>query len=127
MISNSIGKLLQLMSRFGKIKIEGINMDENSTSHHYLAHKFRNEIIVPWIAVSNNVAFAINKGKHIVTTADNIRCVVSSYDEKHICDMEQDIKRLYNMDAWSFVKRWHGSYPDMDNMHFLILKLEKEE
>lgn len=102
-------------------------MERNETSYHKVLHRYRDEIVVPYIALRNNIDFMLNKGERYLITSDNIKAKVVECKEVHICDLEDDIKRLYNILAWDFIKRWHGSDNRMDSMHFLKIKLKKEE
>lgn len=102
-------------------------MESNETSYHHINHKFRETIVVPYVAIENNISYLTNKGDKYIIFADGIKAkVVESY-EKHICDLEEDIQKLYGIDTWSFIKRWYKTYKQMDSMHFLILKLGKDE
>ena len=115
-----------LMQRLGG-DVVGMSLDNNNPTEHHVLHKFKETMIVPYYAVTNNVNLVMSKGDHYVTTADGIHCKVVSWEEKHICELEDKIHELYGMDAWSFVKRWWKSYKNMNSMHFLILKLKKDE
>ena len=123
----TIGEAIALFQRLG-CDIMSMNMDKNITTEHYVNHKFREApIIVPYCSVTNNVDWFMSNGDKYVTTADGVRCKVVSWEEKHICELEDEIQRLYNMDCWSYIKRWHKATKGcMDSMHFLILKLKKE-
>ena len=70
----------------------------------------------------------MRNGDKYVTTADGVRCKVEHWEEKHICELDSKIKELYGIDAWSFICRWFkASNGHMDSMHFLIIKLKKDE
>jgi hypothetical protein len=93
---------------------------------HYVNHKFREEIIVPLCSLTNNIRFLLGEQSQTVITVDGVTCDVVTATERHICDLEADIRRLYNMDVWSFVKRWYTVNSSMDSMHFLHIKLQKQ-
>lgn len=127
-MAKTIGEALVLMQRLGG-DIVGMSLDNNNPTEHNILHKFRDsEIVIPWAALTNNIAMVMSKGDHYVTTADGIHCKIVSWEEKHICELEEEIQRLYNMDCWSYIKRWFKATSGcMDSMHFLIIKLKKDE
>ena len=126
-MAKTIGEALVLLQRLGG-DVVGMSLDNNNPTEHHVLHKFKETMIVPYYAVTNNVSLVMSKGDHYVTTADGIHCKVVSWEEKHICELEDEIQRLYNMDCWSYIKRWHKATKGcMDSMHFLILKLKKDE
>ena len=88
-------------------------------------HKFREEMIVPYCAIDNNIAFLLCKGERYLDTKDGVRCKVLSVEERHICDLEQDIYRLYGKDAWSFIKIWHKYNKNSSSLIFIHLKLQR--
>lgn len=124
----TIGEAIALFQRLG-CDIMSMNMDKNITTEHYVNHKFREApIIVPYCSVTNNVDWFMSNGDKYVTTADGVRCKVEHWEEKHICELDSKIKELYGIDAWSFICRWFkASNGHMDSMHFLIIKLKKDE
>ena len=126
-MAETIGEALVLMQRLGG-DVVGMSLDNNNPTEHHVLHKFKETMVVPYYAVTNNVSLVMSKGDHYVTTADGIHCKVVSWEEKHICELEDEIQRLYNMDCWSYIKRWHKATKGcMDSMHFLIIKLKKDE
>lgn len=126
-MAETIGEALVLLQRLGG-DIISMSLDNNNPTEHHVLHKFKETMVVPYYAVTNNCSLIMSKGDHYVTTADGIHCKVVSWEEKHICELEDEIQRLYNMDCWSYIKRWHKATKGcMDSMHFLILKLEKDE
>jgi hypothetical protein len=100
---------------------------DKDRSYHKVRHSFREEIIVPIAAVTNNVEFLLNNEScvRMVKTTDNIECCVESYSVVHMCQLSDDIKRLYNMDPWPWIMRWYGVEPNMHSMEFVKLKLKK--
>lgn len=125
-MAKTIGKALVLLQRLGG-DIAAMSLDNNNPTEHRINHKFKERMIVPFVALQNNIDFVMSKGEHYVTTADNIRCKVINWSEKHICELKDEIRKIYNLDAWTFLKKWHKWHPNMDSMHFLILDLKKEE
>ena len=125
-MAKTIGEALVLLQRLGG-DIAAMSLDKNNPTEHYVNHKFRNMIIIPFVCLHRNIDFVMSKGEKYILTADGIRAKVVSWEEKHICELEDKIHELYGMDAWSFVKRWWKSYKNMDSMHFVVLDLKKEE
>ena len=126
-MAETIGEALVLLQRLGG-DIISMSLDNNNPTEHHVLHKFKETMVVPYYAVTNNCSLIMSKGDHYVTTADGIHCKVVFWEEKHICELEDEIQRLYNMDCWSYIKRWHKATKGcMDSMHFLILKLKKDE
>lgn len=121
-----LAKMLNtLCSKLG-CEIENIYMSEGKTETlHSLRHRFCDEVVIPVIAISNNYEFFLYDATKKIRTADGVDCVVSSWEEKHICDLEDDIRRLYDKDAWEFVKIWHNCEPCMTSMQFVKMKLKK--
>lgn len=107
-------------------ELEGMTMDGNrSDTYHFVKHKYRDEIVVPIAAISNNIDFIIYDAKKHVQTSDDVECEVESWSEVHICDLEDKIKELYGLDAWAFVKTWHKHEPCMTSMSFITMKLKR--
>ena len=125
-MAETIGEALVLLQRLGG-DVVGMSLDNNNPTEHNVLHKFKETMVVPYYAVTNNVSLVMSKGDHYVTTADGIHCKIVSWEEKHICELEDEIRKIYNLDAWEFIKRWHKSCPYMDSMHFIVLDLKKEE
>lgn len=123
----TIGEAIRLLNKLGEFDIINMPMDNNSPTEHSIKHNFRPVMYCPLAAVSNNCNFVLSNGDKYITTADGIRCKVVSWSEKHICDLEEEIKKAYGVDAWTFCKKWHKSIPQFDSMHFLIINVEKEE
>ena len=126
-MAETIGEALVLMQRLGG-DVVGMSLDNNNPTEHNVLHKFKETMIVPYCAVTSNVSLVMSKGDHYVTTADGIHCKVMSWEEKHICELEDKIRELYNINTWDYVKKWFKATKGcMDSMHFLILKLKKDE
>lgn len=90
-----------------------------------IQHSFKREVIIPIAALYHNLEFLTSKeNDKLVRTSDGYTCKVKRYDLVHICKLEDDIKRLYNMDTWSYVKRWYSAIPYIDSMFFLRMELE---
>lgn len=124
-MAKTIGEALRLLQKLGG-EIVGMSLENNSPTEHRVNHKFKEVMILPFAGITNNVDLIMSNGEHYVTTSDNIRCKVVNWSEKHICELEEEIQKLYGIDAWSFVKRWYKAAPRMDSMHFLVLNLTKD-
>lgn len=118
-------KALEILQRIGFNDITSMSLDNNEKTVHSINHRYRDEVIVPYVGITNNVSYVLSKGEKEVRCADGVVAKVVNWEEKHICELEKDIQELYNIDAWSFVKRWWGSEKRMDSMHFIKMKLEK--
>ena len=127
-MAETIGEALVLLQRLGG-DVVGMSLDNNNPTEHNVLHKFRDsEIVIPWAALTNNIAMVMSKGDHYVTTADGIHCKIVSWEEKHILDLEDKVRDLYGIDLLRYLKSWYKATKGcMDSMHFLILKLKKDE
>lgn len=93
-----------------------------------IQHTYRKEVIIPLAALYHNLEFLTTKeDTKLVKTSDGFICKVKGYEYVHICRLEDDIMRLYNMDTWSYIKKWYNAMPYIDSMYFLRLYLEKDE
>ena len=93
---------------------------------HSVAHRFAEEIIIPYNALDDNLGLLKRCKKRVLICADGVRAELLDYAEKHLCELEEDIQRIYKMDAMSFVKRWYNSSMVPRSMYFLKMKLRKE-
>lgn len=125
-MAETIGKALEMLSRIGKFELTGIFMESNETVESMVNHKFKEEMIVPYVGITDNIRFMMTKGDRYVTTSDGARCRVIAMKEVHICVVENMVMKLYGIDAWTFIKRWYSTQKSMDSLHFLYLKLQKE-
>lgn len=93
-----------------------------------IQHTFKREVIIPVVALFRNLEFLTTKEDiKLVRTSDGFTCRVKYYDHIHICRLESDIKRLYNMNTWDYIMRWYNAMPYIDSMYFLKLELEEYE
>lgn len=111
--------------RYFKTNIIDMNMNNTTPIEARIDHRFKEEMIVPYCAIENNVAFLLCKGERFLDTSDGVRAKVISADEKHICDLESDVYRLYGKDAWSFIKIWHKYNKNSSSLLFIHLKLQR--
>lgn len=122
----TILECIQLIQNYGDYQIELVKMDWNRNTVHHVKHRFANKMIVPINAIANNVDFLLCKGDKIMITADNVECNVVGWKQTHICDLEDNIKELYKLDAWSFLKRWRKNDEHTSDMYFIELELQKK-
>lgn len=100
---------MTMLQEFEGINIPYFSIDSNMDTQHKVKHKWREEIIVPYLAVQNNVPFICDKGEKHIITADGIKALVLKKKEYHMCEMEGIVKRLYGMEVWPFVLRWYNN------------------
>lgn len=122
---SNIKELAELINKF-KLDIANIRMESNEPSYHHVSHNYREEIIVPIIAIENNITFMINKGDRYIIFHDGVKAKVTEVQEKHICELEDDIQKLYGISAWQFMTRWYQTYKGMSSMEFVVIKVRKE-
>lgn len=125
-MAQTLGEAIRLLNRLGVFDITDMSMDNNSENTYNIAHRFQEEVIVPLLAIKNNCGFVLSKGDRYLLFADNITAKVVEWDSKSIVSLEEDIKRLYNLDAWTFLKKWYRVYPQMTSLDFLHIKVGKE-
>lgn len=121
---------LRHLIRVCGMEVERLDMKESpKETYHEVTHSFKEELIIPVVALTNTFDFFMyGSATKNVRTADGVQCIVEGYEEKHICELEEDIKKMYNMDAWAFIKRWHKRYDTlMTNMMFVKIWLKKDE
>lgn len=103
-------------------------MSSNEKQKVYrINHSYKPEIIVPIVAVDNNIDFICAKGdSRDIVTADNIICIANDVLFQNICDLEEKVLSLYHISAWDFLKKWRAVYPEyLDSLIFVTMKLVK--
>lgn len=94
-----------------------------------IRHTYKPKIVIPYLGIGDsaftNLDFLLDKGERIVVTSDNIECKVLNVEEKHLCDLENEIQSIYNCDAWSWVKRWYKIDNRVSDLRVLFLELKK--
>ena len=94
-----------------------------------IRHTYKLKIVIPYLGIGDsaftNLDFLLDKGERIVVTSDNIECKVLNVEEKHLCDLENEIQSIYNCDAWSWVKRWYKIDNRVSDLRVLVLELKK--
>ena len=92
---------------------------------YQLKHRYREEVVVPYVAIGDNCQFILDEGDRYVYTADGMRCLVEKCEYKHIFELEGKIKEDYKLDLLSFLKRWYDMDSNMQSMEMVVLKLKK--
>lgn len=94
-----------------------------------IRHTYKPKIVIPYLGIGDNALtnldFILDKGERIVVTSDNVECKVFNAEEKHLCDLENEIQSIYNCDAWSWVKRWYKIDNRVSDLRVLVLELKK--
>lgn len=95
--------------------------------HYYkVNHRYKDKMILPLIAVSNNIDFITTDNERYVVTADSVKCKVSFCCVRTLFQVEKDIEKIYGISAWEFLKRWYGVYDYLSSLNFFVLELKKE-
>lgn len=89
-----------------------------------LKHRYRSEVVVPYVGIQSNVAFLGDEDPYVIT-ADGIRCKVVKCEYKNIFEIENKIRTDYNMDILSFLRRWYETDNDMQSLEMMIMTLQK--
>lgn len=93
-----------------------------------IKHKYKERIFVPYVAIENNMQFfeeyMRNKVCDVITS-DGIECKATEVKERCIIDIANTILQSYAMSAWDYLRLWHKTYPQMDSITFLEIKLTK--
>jgi hypothetical protein len=108
-VAKSLVEAMTMLQEFGGLDTQGYSIDNNMDTQHLVKHKWRNEIIVPYLAVQNNVTFMCDNGEKHIITADQKKALVLEKKEYHMCELEDTVKRLYGMEVWPFVLRWYNN------------------
>lgn len=124
-MAKSIPEALAMFQRHGFKDVTSMSLDNNQTTHHAINHRYRDEVIIPFVGIENNVDFIMSKGNKMIKCADGVDAKVVEWKDVHICELEKDIQDIYHIDAWSFLKRWYNTEKRMDSMTFIKMKLEK--
>ena len=126
-MAQTIGEAIRLLSKIGKFDILDIQMDNKRDTEHRILHKFREIVILPIHAITNNLDFIMCKGNKTVTTADNVKCKVVQWKELHLLGSDDEIRKLYGISAWDYSMKFYEYDKDMQSMTLIKMKLEKEE
>lgn len=90
----------------------------------FVRHKYKDEMIVPYVCLYPNIQPFKEKDLTLMTK-DGIKAKVLLIEEVHICEIEEDVKRIYGIDMWTYLKKWYNFDKSMQSMYFIKLKLRK--
>lgn len=124
-MAKSIIEALSMLQRIDVNCIMDMSLDNNENSEHAINHRFREELIVPFVGITNNVNFIMSKGEKTIMCADGIKARLLDWKDLHICELENDIQDMYGISAWDFVKRWFKTEKRMNSMTFIKMKLQR--
>lgn len=124
-MAKSIIEALSMLQRIDVNCIMDMSLDNNENSEHAINHRFREELIVPFVGITNNVNFIMSKGEKTIVCADGIKAKLLDWKDLHICELENDIQDMYGISAWDFVKRWFKTEKRMNSMTFIKMKLQR--
>lgn len=96
-------------------------------SEHYIKHRWREELILPVRCIVHNIDFVTKKEEKYIIGTDNVKGKVVFWKEIHLCELEEKIKKLYNLSVWDFMKRWFDNGEEFDSAHFIYIKSKKVE
>ena len=122
-MTKTVGEAIKLMSKVGDIA--DVTSQSTDPVEAYVNHRFREEMILPYVGISPNIAFLMACGERWVTTTDGFHCKVVEYEEKHVCELEDKIRSLYGIEPYDFIKRWYKTCKAMDSMTFVHIKIKK--
>jgi hypothetical protein len=88
-------------------------------------HSFKEDILVPYAGIKNNIKFFEARQNQRVITADGIKCKVVWWEVHNILDMEDLVRDLYMTDPWDFLQTWHKAKPDMVSLDFVHIRLKQ--
>lgn len=91
---------------------------------YFIRHKFKEEIIVPYVAVHPNIGITHDDNATACFKCGT-KAKVVSVKEIHICELESEIRAIYGLDAWSYIMRWYNFDHSMQTMYFLKIKVMK--
>lgn len=120
-----IVRIMRLLALGNDINITNMTIDNNAPTLHAINHRYRDELLIPYMGIENNVQFFLSKGDKQVVTSDGIMAKVIWKEERHLCTLVDDIQRLYNLSLQDFILRWYNADKRIDSMIFVHLKLSK--
>lgn len=94
-----------------------------------IRHTYKPKIIIPCLGVKGkdftNLDFLLDKNERIVLTSDNVKCIVTNLEEKHLLELESEIQSIYGIDAYSWLKRWYKIDERICDLRMLVIELQK--
>lgn len=86
-------------------------------------HSYKPRIVVPYAGIRHNISFFADKDRQVRLSDGNVYDVRKAV-EVHLCDIENEILRIYGCDAWTWVKKWYSSKPFMESLTVWMIDLE---
>ena len=96
-------------------------METMDTIHH-VKHSWKNEMILPYCAIEDNIKMLCFDGEKHILTVDGKKALVEKWSDIHICEMESLVQRLYGIDSWTFCKKWFSSGSKFQSATFVYIK-----
>lgn len=98
----------------------------------YINAKYRPVVIVPHLAVRPNFDFWLLPDKEkkgvVLHTKDGVAAKVTRCESRTIFDLKDEIKELYNVDAWDYLCRWNEACESqLTSLSLWRIELTKEE
>ena len=121
-VAKSLIDAMTILQEFWGLDTQVYSIDNNMDTQHLVKHKWRDEIVVPYLAIQNNVTFMCDNGEKHIITADQKKALVLEKKEYHMCEMDEIVKRLYGMDVWPFVMRWYNNGFNLLSPSFIYIK-----
>ena len=121
-----IARIMRLLALGNDVNITNMTLDNNEPTVHTINHRYRDELLVPYIGIENNVQFFLSKGDKSVVTSDGIMAKVLEMEECHLCTLGEDIQRIYGISPWNFITKWYNADERIDSMIFVHLKLSRQ-
>lgn len=90
-----------------------------------LHHSYKEDVLVPYAAIKNNIKFFEQRFGQRMITADGIKCKVAWMEVRNILDLEEQIRSYYMSEPWDFLQTWHKAKPDMVSLDFVHMHLKK--
>lgn len=95
---------------------------------HYIRHNYKEELILPIAAFIDNMKFLLDELPMKVVTADGVFCEVIEYKWSNILDLEDKIREIYDIDAYSFIKKWYISTGNrLTSLECVLMKVKRIE
>lgn len=91
-------------------------------STHRVKHRWRDEIIIPYCAIEDNVNMLCHDGEKHIVTVDGKKALVEKWEEIHICEMDSLVQRIYGIDSWTFCMKWYSSGSKFQSAEFVYIK-----
>ena len=97
---------------------------EQNPERHKIAHNYREEVIVPYAAVTDNVKI---KAGNSILFADGVETVIEKVYHLNMLsdDAEKEVTRLYRVSPWGLLKIWFSKNVPMNTLVFLHLHVKK--